>query len=881
MISFAALGRFAAEFLAVLAGLAGLALVGLRPELLSRSRLSRAALALGFALIATAAFLEGSLIVHDRTLPEMVAARGVGLLALLIGSRQWEGGDRSRRLLWIGIAGMAVAAGLLAGGVGALADVALGVGGAGMAIALRVASGRSIAARVAAGSAAILLLVILVLSVSLSAVLSTTVRDDAGRRLDARAATEADFAQKTEPENAVDVAANVALSFVLIPVYAEANSALVTNGNLHTGTLPANLTNLFDGIEKFIAPDLAITYINTIGHEYAKAAPGGFSAIAISDAVGSDVVKQAFAQPAGGQRAAVQVFGSAAFVVAVQAIQHPLASGTVDYPSAIVVVQPLDSSYLIADRRPLDPSVSLAIVSRTAVLAEAGNAGSRAQLLSLASRTLDSGNPIALSAAGGLLSATQPILAGSQPVAVLVASTPATVVTDVRDKLLRTLFLLAMAGTLVALALAAYSGERVSGGIRVLTEAAQRIQAGNFAEPAGVRSDDEVGVLGAAFDSMAMSISEQTAALQLAAEEETALRNQLEAVVAGMGEALIAVDADGRVTLFNRAAEELIGLDSLDVEGELVGAVLVAVGEDGAVLATRLEHPLPGRWMATATVATELGPRIPVAITAGPLRGPDGGVSGGVLVLRDLRPERQVEQLKSEFLSRIGHELRTPLTGILGYAEILLHRQVPTERAHEMHQQIVDAGRRLYRVVQMLEFSAAAQAGRSLIRSEQMNVRQLVDEAVTTWAERVGGGHSIARRIPRELPEITGDRRWLTMAIDELIDNAVKFSPEGGKVGVSAQEATWESGGVEVPAVRITVSDDGVGLTEAEQLEVFTDFVQGDGSDTRRFGGLGLGLSLVKRVAEAHGGGVQVESLPKHGSKFSMIVPTLTIKQEG
>ena len=739
MISFAALGRFAAELLAFLAGLAGFALVSLRPELLSRNRVSRAALALGFALIAAAAFVEGSLIIHDRSLPEMVAGQGVGLVALLVGSRHWEGGRRSRRLLWIGIAGMALATGLLADKFGSPADVALSIGAAGIAVALHVASRRSIAALIAASLAAILLLIVLVLSVALSALMSTTVRNEAALRLDARAVTEADSAQTTLQR-------------------------------------------------------LDSTYLNTQ---------------LLKDKVGLAIVSLA-----GG----------------------PVSRGC---PAAI---------------------------------AEAGNPGPCSQLLALAKRTVNSGGPIPLATGGGLLSATQPFVAGKRSL-VMVAATPEKVVTDVRDELLRALFLLALAGTLTALGLAAYSGERVSHPIRLLTEAAQRIQAGDFARPTGVRSDNEVGVLGAAFDSMALSLSEQTTALQLAAKEEATLHNQLEAVVAGIGEAVIAIDADGRITLFNRAAEELIGLSDIDVEGEPVGDVLVAVGEEGAVLAKRLQRPLPSRWTTTATVATELGPRIPVGITAGPLRALDGGVSGGVLVLRDLRPERQVEQLKSEFLSRIGHELRTPLTGILGFAEILLHRDVPRARAQDMHQQIVDAARRLYRVVQMLEFSAAAQAGHSLLRSEPMSMRALMEEAATGWADRVDGGHTIVRRVPRDLPEITGDRRWLAMAIDELIDNAVKFSPEGGKVGLTARLATWGPDDDERPAVQITVTDDGIGLSEGEQRHVFADFVQADGSDTRQYGGLGLGLSLVKRVAEAHGGGVQVESLPQHGSKFSMIVP--------
>src|SRR5581483_2286804 len=124
---------------------------------------------------------------------------------------------------------------------------------------------------------------------------------------------------------------------------------------------------------------------------------------------------------------------------------------------------------------------------RTAVLAEAGSPGSKNALLGLARRSLDGGGiNLPLTLMSGRLLSTRPLLAGAQPVAVVIASTADTVVTDVRDKLLRTLFLLAMAGTLLAVALAAYAGERVSGGIRVLTDAARRIQEGNFAEPAGV-----------------------------------------------------------------------------------------------------------------------------------------------------------------------------------------------------------------------------------------------------------------------------------------------------------------------------------------------------------------------------------------------------------
>jgi signal transduction histidine kinase len=156
------------------------------------------------------------------------------------------------------------------------------------------------------------------------------------------------------------------------------------------------------------------------------------------------------------------------------------------------------------------------------------------------------------------------------------------------------------------------------------------------------------------------------------------------------------------------------------------------------------------------------------------------------------------------------------------------------------------------------------------MRAELTSVRSLVDTVVAEWTTRANGNHAISRKVARGLPEIVADRRWLELSLHELVDNAVKFSPEGGRVGITATAAETDDGRA---AVAISVVDQGVGMTEVDVDRVFADFAQGDGSDTRRFGGLGLGLSLVKRVAEAHGGTVTCTSTPQKGSKFSIVVP--------
>jgi len=194
----------------------------------------------------------------------------------------------------------------------------------------------------------------------------------------------------------------------------------------------------------------------------------------------------------------------------------------------------------------------------------------------------------------------------------------------------------------------------------------------------------------------------------------------------------------------------------------------------------------------------------------------------------------------------------------------------------------------------MLEFFASSGAGRVPLRPEHLHVRSLVDDAVTRWQSKFEKPPAITRRVARTIPDVTADRRWLTASIDELIDNALKFSPNGARITVTAAEIDPQAAhngngagparngrarGARVRArrgaVEISVIDRGKGMSPDEQELAFSDFAQGDGSDTRRYGGLGLGLALVKRVAEAHGGSVHCESTPGKGSKFSIVLPAV------
>ncbi len=460
-------------------------------------------------------------------------------------------------------------------------------------------------------------------------------------------------------------------------------------------------------------------------------------------------------------------------------------------------------------------------------------------------------------------------LADNTPEMAVVSTTPLGEVEGARESLYQRLFVVALGAALLALLLASLVGERIGSGLRALTEAAEGIQRGELGVRARVDTEDEVGLLGAAFDTMATSIESMTADLRQAADDEARLRNRLEAIVAGMGEALVAVDAGGRLTAFNEAAEKLVGVTAAEVLGRPVGKVLRGETADGTDLATRLARPDPESWSGPATVFRRDGTPVPVVVSGGALRGGGGELAGEVLVVRDMRREREVERMKTEFLSNISHELRTPLTPIKGYAEMLRSRPIPEDRRREFLDGILEATDRLERVVDRLVNYAALEAGRLTLRPETVKVRDLVDRVVGRWSARAPD-HVLTRRIARGVSEVRADRRLLERSIDELVDNAIKYSPSGGRIDVRAQLANNNSHG---PALEISVRDTGVGIPTDRLDEIFRAFTQADGSATREFGGLGLGLSFVRRIARAHDGELVCESTPGKGSTFSLLLP--------
>jgi len=854
--------RFAVEFATFLVAVAGATIVMLRPHLVGANQRSRLVLTVGFAGVAAAAFLHGSLLTGTSE-PTVIGLRGAGIVLLAVGTLSWGEDRATRRSLWIALVLIAVAEGASATNAGTLADWARGAGALALGAVLITSARRSVPARIAVSAVATLLVVVLAISLALSIVISGNVEREALRRVDARALAEAEEVQTSSGKDARNSAKLVALTIQGRPA-----EFLVGLSNK-----PAADTSILGDLQAFVSEGLlsASGPLLYATEKRRVIAAVGLDSPGVDALVGSRAVTELL-QRRVEDTGSIEVLGGRVLAVGVHVVTAQAPEGV--RPVGLVVASvDLTRDYL-SQRARNDPAVSLALVDHDRVLVSYGQPLAAGPVLNAANRALTArAGSSTMVAAGTFLAAHAVEAPDGARVLAVVTTLPTTVVDDTRNSLFRSLFLVGLLTALVAFFVAVFVGERIGQGLRRLTVAAGAIQGGDLSVRTNVASPDEVGVLGATFDSMAESIESLAAELRQTAGEEARVRARLETVVAGMGEALVAVDAEGRITTFNAAAEELFGVRTRDAVGQLVPSVATIVSEDGTDLSARLARPEPEPWSSPALVVRDRDVRIPVALSAGNLGRAGGPAAGGVYVLRDMRREREAERAKSELLSNISHELRTPLVPIKGYAELLLRRKVPEVKARQSLTEIVDAADRLELVVQRLLDVAAQDSTPMSIRTEPVEIRPMLESVVARWKSRLDDRHPITRRTSRSLPELKGDRRLLERSLDELVDNAVKFSPAGGTVSVSATVSTNGDGQKRPRAVRISVRDHGIGIPPDRLDRIFEDFSQVDSSPTRQFGGLGLGLALVRRVVEAHHGELVCETTPGEGSTFSIVIP--------
>src|SRR5881275_1181697 len=230
------------------------------------------------------------------------------------------------------------------------------------------------------------------------------------------------------------------------------------------------------------------------------------------------------------------------------------------------------------------------------------------------------------------------------------------------------------------------------------------------------------------------------------------------------------------------------------------------------------------------------------------MRDPAGAVAGRIFAFRDISADRLVEQMKSDFVSTVSHELRTPLTSIYGFSETLLRRDVlfDEEERRVFMGYIASESERLTAIVDALLNVARLDTGDLQVNLVPMDVRPVLDEVVSGAKESNTNGHRFVLDVPPEPLPAEADREKVRQVLQNLVDNAVKYSPDGGTVTIEARRGS--------DAIEVRVVDQGIGIPRAEQERIFRKFYRAEAVTHGGAGGTGLGLFIARGLVAAMGG---------------------------
>ena len=460
-----------------------------------------------------------------------------------------------------------------------------------------------------------------------------------------------------------------------------------------------------------------------------------------------------------------------------------------------------------------------------------------------------------------LLYVAMPVRAGDRLVGVLRLAVPLSEVTASYERMHRVMLAGGLVALTVALGIGLFVSGRVTRPVVEMQSIARQLSEGNFGVRAPARSPDEIGTLGRSLNVLAARLREK---IQDLAQE----RAKATAILDGMVEGVIAVDGHDHILLMNERARAMFNLESGRVERKPFLEII-----RNADLHTVLRERRAAGTADTgesAAMRRELRLSTPVErilqVHAEPLRlGP--GETGVAMVLHDITALRHLEQVRTEFVANVSHELRTPLTAIQGYLETLLGGAMEDPaHARRFLEVVFRHTARLGRLLNDLTDLSNIELGRVALDRGPVDIAEVVEGTLDIIrAKADAGGVRLEARLPDDLPPVQADRDRLAQILINLVDNAVKYTPGGGRVTVE--------GTAGVGLVEVAVADTGVGIPPADLPRVTERFYRVDKARSRELGGTGLGLAIVKHLVAAQGGTLVIESRLGEGTRARVTLP--------
>ncbi|MCM8791110.1 MAG: cell wall metabolism sensor histidine kinase WalK [Candidatus Omnitrophica bacterium] len=383
---------------------------------------------------------------------------------------------------------------------------------------------------------------------------------------------------------------------------------------------------------------------------------------------------------------------------------------------------------------------------------------------------------------------------------------------------------------------------------------AKRLAAGDFSRKAIIHANDEIGDLASALNEMAEQLSAEVKNL-------SSEKAKLEAILASMFEGILLTNERGEISLANPSIRKLFLIDS-PPEGKRPLEVI-----RNNEVQEIVDKVLNGKnEFITKEVRISMPEKKTVLINGIPIV-KDNKIESAVFVFHDITELKRLEDMRKDFVANVSHELRTPISSIKGYAETLLDGKADSEETVRDFLGIIyqDSNRLANLIDDLLDLSRI-ESGKMKMELEELDIAPIARRCFNVL-EKSAKDKSIAVTldIPSGLPCVMGDEKRLVQVFLNLLDNAVKYTPAGGKVILRAS--------LKDKAVQIDISDTGIGISEKDLPRIFERFYRVDKARSRELGGTGLGLSIVKHIVQAHNGQIWVQSTPGKGSTFSFTIP--------
>ena len=382
-------------------------------------------------------------------------------------------------------------------------------------------------------------------------------------------------------------------------------------------------------------------------------------------------------------------------------------------------------------------------------------------------------------------------------------------------------------------------------------------------------------------EKLAKDIEKAYEAEKLAKEKIDAIRVEDEALLASIGEGVVAIDREGKVTFINRAAEQMLYLKSEEAVGRSYGEILKMETEKGeAVL--KEKDPLnlalsSGKKVITAVAEGTADiiyfyvrkdkTKFPSAITVAPVI-LNGKTIGAVDVFRDITVERQIDKSKTEFVSLASHQLRTPLSAIKWYSEIILGGKAGKlkPKQQEYLEQVYKGNERMIKLINVMLNISRLEAGKVKITLAPLSIRELLENIIAEQQVDIKKKkHKFTFECPNDLPKITTDSELIRMVFQNLISNAIKYTPDKGKIDCKIEKKD--------NSILFLVHDNGIGIPEDQQKKIFGKLFRADNAFSHDPQGNGLGLYAAKMTVENLGGKTWFESKADKGTTFYVELP--------